>query len=89
MQIAFPWIFYSFIGVLDVDQVFSVFDRILGSKKLEILAILSVALISNKEKEILKCRKYQEIIDLFDDLVEENVNDNLKLFYEKKKFIFT
>ena len=88
MQIAFPWIFYCFIGVLDVDQVFSIFDRIIGSKKLEILAILAIAIISNKERQILKCNKYQEIMSLFEDLNEENVSENLKIYYERKKTRF-
>ena len=86
LQIAFPWIFYCFIGVLDVDQVFCVFDRILGSKSLEILAILSVAIISNKQTTILKSQKYHDVLAIFDDLIEENVNDNLKQYLERKKY---
>ena len=72
LQIAFPWIFYCFIGYLDVDQIFCVFDRMLGSKNLEILALLSVAIISNKEQSILNCQKYHEVMSVFDDLIEEN-----------------
>lgn len=51
---------------------------------MEILAILSAAIISNKEKQILKCQKYQEILVIFNDLTHENVNENLKIFNEKK-----
>jgi len=86
LQIAFPWIFYCFIGFLDVDQVFCIFDRILGSKKLEILAILAVALISNKERTLLKCQKYHEIMAAFDDsLINEKVSENITNYREKKK----
>lgn len=86
MEIAFPWIFYCFIGYLDIDQIFSIFDRMIGSKKLEIISIISAAIIINKEKYIYKCQKYQEIINIFEDILDEDVNENLKLFYETRNF---
>ena len=44
LKVVFPWIFFMFVHVLEVDQVFLIIDRILGYESLEILPILAASI---------------------------------------------
>ena len=44
LKIAFPWIFYCFIGYLEVSEIFLLFDRIIGFDTVEVVPILAAAI---------------------------------------------
>jgi hypothetical protein len=45
LDIAFKWILYAFVGILEVDQVLLLWDRIVGFDNLSLLAITAAALM--------------------------------------------
>lgn len=67
LRVAFPWIFYSFIGYLEVDQIFLLWDRILGFESLEILPIFAAAIFVFRANLILNCSNQEEFEELFYD----------------------
>ena len=68
MNIAFPWMMYCFIGYLEVEQLFQLFDRLLGYNDLELLPILAASIIISKKNEIVKARSSIEIEKIFKSL---------------------
>lgn len=55
MKTAFPWMYYCFVCILEVDQIYLLFDRIIGFETLEILPILSAAIFVFRSNLILNC----------------------------------
>lgn len=68
LKTAFPWIFYAFVGYLDVDQIYLVWDRILGFESLEILPIFAASIFVFRANLILNCSTQEEFEELFLDL---------------------
>mmetsp|Transcript_40046 Transcript_40046/g.38580 ORF Transcript_40046/g.38580 Transcript_40046/m.38580 type:complete len:315 (-) Transcript_40046:21-965(-) len=73
LKTAFPWIFYCFVGFLEIDQVFLLYDRILGFESLEILPIMAAALFVFRANLILNCSNQEEFEELFADLSQIKV----------------
>ena len=71
---------YCFIGLLDTDQIFVLFDRIIGYNGLEIVAILAAAIFSSKADAITKCQSFKEVDDLFGNLYEYKVIECIRNF---------
>jgi len=44
LKTAFPWMFYSFIGYLEVSEVFLLWDRVIGFNSVDVIAIFAAAL---------------------------------------------
>lgn len=55
LKTAFPWIFYAFVGYLDIDQIYLLWDRILGFESLEILPIFAASIFVFRANLILNC----------------------------------
>jgi hypothetical protein len=68
LKTAFHWIYYSFVNVLEVDQVFLIFDRILGFETLEVLPVLAAGIFSFRANLIVACQSQEEFDELFVDL---------------------
>ena len=73
LKIAFQWIFYGFIGYLEIDQLYLLWDRIVGFENLEILAILAASIFVFRANLILNCSNQEEYDELFYDLSQIKV----------------
>lgn len=73
LKTAFPWIFYGFVGYLDIDQIYLVWDRILGFESLEILPIFAASIFVFRANLILNCSSLDEYDELFIDLSQVKV----------------
>ena len=71
---------HCFIGYLDIEQLFCLFDRIIGYNSLEILPILAASILSSKTDQILKCKTNQQIEDLFPNLYDVKVVSCIRNF---------
>ena len=68
LKTAFPWIYFAFIHVMEIDQTFLIFDRILGFESLEVLPILAAGIFSFRANLIVACTSQEEYDELFVDL---------------------
>jgi hypothetical protein len=73
LKTAFNWIFYAFVGYLEIDQIYLLFDRILGFESLEILSIMAAAIFVFRANLILNCSNQDEFDELFVDLSQIRV----------------
>ncbi|OWZ20286.1 hypothetical protein PHMEG_0005325 [Phytophthora megakarya] len=73
LDIAFPWIQSAFSGVLDIDQVLLLWDRVIGYDSLEIVAIFAAALFSFRAHELEFINTRAEVDDLFAELIDISV----------------
>jgi len=64
---------YAFVGVIDVDQVFLLWDRIIGFETLEILPIFAAGIFVFRSNLILSCTNQEEYDELFADLSQVRV----------------
>ncbi|CEO98196.1 Rab-GAP TBC domain-containing protein [Plasmodiophora brassicae] len=67
LRVVFPWLFTAFSGYLAVDQVLTLWDRILAYDSLELLAILASAIFLFRSKSVLNATSSDEIRDIFED----------------------
>lgn len=56
IKIAYPWIAHCFVGFLEVDQIYLLWDRILGFESLEILPIFAAAIFVFRANLIQNCQ---------------------------------
>jgi len=68
LKTVFPWILYAFVGVLEVDQIFLLWDRIIGFESLEILPIFAASFFVFRANLILNCQNNEEYDELFNDM---------------------
>ena len=85
LRIAFPWIFYSFVGFIEVEQVYLLWDRMVGYDSPDIFVLLAVAIFVYRSDAIMQCSTKEEIDDLFYDLSHMKVVPLIQnfLFVEK------
>ncbi|KAF4030220.1 Rab-GTPase-TBC domain [Phytophthora infestans] len=70
LDVAFPWIQSAFSGVLDIDQVLLLWDRVIGYDSLEIVVIFAAALFSFRADELECVSTREEVDDLFTELID-------------------
>ncbi|KAG7378737.1 hypothetical protein PHYPSEUDO_009713 [Phytophthora pseudosyringae] len=70
LDIAFPWIQSAFSGVLDIDQVLLLWDRVIGYDSLELVAIFAAALFHFRSSELEFVNTREEADDLFAELID-------------------
>ncbi|CAG9314513.1 unnamed protein product [Blepharisma stoltei] len=87
LKIAFPWIFYCFIGFIEVEQTFMLWDRIIGYDSPEIVALLAASLFIYRTDLIMQCSSQEEIEDLFYDLQHVKVMPLLQNFLFIEKYV--
>lgn len=68
LRLVFPWLFYCFIGYVDIEQVFYLLDRIVAMKSLEVLAVYAVALLSKERQALMEARTAAEVEQLVQHL---------------------
>ena len=73
LRTAFQWIYFAFVGTLEVDQIYLLFDRIIGFETLEILPILAAGIFVFRSNLILNCTNQEEFDELFLDLSQIKV----------------
>lgn len=61
LDIAFKWMLYGFVGVLDCEQVLLMWDRIIAYDSLELLPLTAVALFSYRRDLIVQSFSAKEI----------------------------
>lgn len=81
IKIAFPWIFYAFIGYIEVQQLNLLFDRIIGYKSLEILSIYAIGLFKNRSKQILQCTTPEQVEELFLPPMQDPFLETIKNYF--------
>ncbi|KDO32047.1 hypothetical protein SPRG_03265 [Saprolegnia parasitica CBS 223.65] len=80
LAIAFPWIQSGFSGVLEIDQVLLLWDRVIGYDTLEILPIFAAALFTFRAKDLLLVLRADDVRDLFSEALEIQVLPILQHF---------
>ncbi|OQR90646.1 hypothetical protein ACHHYP_05346 [Achlya hypogyna] len=70
LTIAFPWIQSGFSGVLEIDQVLLLWDRVIGYDSLEILPIFAAALFNFRAQDLLLVIRAEDVKDLFSEALE-------------------
>jgi hypothetical protein len=73
LRTAFPWILYCFVGQFEVDQLYLIYDRIIGFESLEILPILAAAIFVFRANMILNVQSQEEFDELFYDMSQIKV----------------
>jgi hypothetical protein len=68
LSIVFPWMFSAFAGILCVDQVLILWDRILAYDSLELIAVLAAAICLFRAKAVLAAKTPDDIQDVFREL---------------------
>ncbi|KRW99221.1 Rab-GTPase-TBC domain [Pseudocohnilembus persalinus] len=72
IQVGINWIQYCFIGYMAVEEIFLIFDRIIGYKGLDILAVLAVAIFRHKSDSLFKCTSMKEVDEVLNRPVEDS-----------------
>ena len=72
LKIVFPWMFYCFIGYINLEQFFLLLDRIIGSKSMEIIPLYCIALLFKEKTAILEAKNQSEI----EEILEESMYDD-------------
>lgn len=67
LQIALPWIQFGFVGLLDVEQVLLLWDRLLGFEDLSLLSVLAAAIFVYRSEKLLGAANLDEVKDIFAD----------------------
>ena len=67
LQIALPWIQFGFVGLLDVEQVLLLWDRLLGFEDLSLLSVLAAAIFVYRSEKMLGAANLDEVKDIFAD----------------------
>ena len=79
LPIVMHWMMYCFIGNLEVEQLFCLFDRIIGYNSLEVVAILAAGVILKKAEKIIKSKTRDKIEEVCYNLKDINVVECLQL----------
>jgi len=79
LPIAINWMIYCYIGFLSVEQLFCLFDRIIGYDSLEILAILAVGIFVKRAEKIVKYKSRDRIEEVFTNIKNINVIECIRL----------
>lgn len=70
LEIAFSWIQSAFSGVLEIQQVLLLWDRVIGFDSPEIIAYLAAALFHFRADELLRVSTREAVSKLFAELLE-------------------
>lgn len=55
IKIAFPWIQLGFVGLLEIDQILNLWERVIGYMDPMIFAIAAVAIFLHRSEMLLRC----------------------------------
>lgn len=65
LDIAFKWILYAFVGVLEIDQLLLMWDRVIAYNSLEIIPLTAAALLVYRKQQLLKCSNNEDAMVSF------------------------
>lgn len=57
---------------MSVEEIFLIFDRIIGYKGLDILAVLAVAIFRHKSDSLFKCTSMKEVEEVLNRPVDDS-----------------
>lgn len=60
LEIAFKWLMYAFVGILDNEQLLLMWDRIIAYDSLDLLAISAAALFNFRKPQLMLCQNREE-----------------------------
>ena len=55
LKTVFPWIYYAYVGVLEVDQIYFIYDRVMGFESMEIFSVMAAGIFSFRANMIINC----------------------------------
>lgn len=61
LRIAFPWIRYAFSGYLEIREVLLLWDRVIGFDCLELLPVLSAAIVVFRAQSVRQATRAEQI----------------------------
>jgi hypothetical protein len=64
ISIAFKWILYAFVGILDAEQTLFLWDRIIAFDSLELLPLTAAAIVSFRKNMVLCSSTEEEVLVL-------------------------
>ena len=73
--------FYCFVGYIDIQQIFYLFDRMIGMKSLDILALYAVSLIFKEKANILQAKSFDSIQEVLHRSMEEDIMQETVKYY--------
>jgi len=82
LEIAFPWIVYSFVGMLDIEQILLLWDRIIGFDSLELIPITATCIFLYKKETLLQISSVNELKNVFAD------NNSIKIIPLIQHYLF-
>ncbi|KAJ3217959.1 hypothetical protein HDU67_006987 [Dinochytrium kinnereticum] len=68
LKIAFRWMLYGFIGILDIEQVLLLWDRIIGYDKLQILPAVAASIFIFRREALMSAKTERDVETAFADL---------------------
>ncbi|KAL0482845.1 hypothetical protein AKO1_014132 [Acrasis kona] len=80
LEIAYSWIFQAFVGYLSTEQLFLLWDRIVGFDTLLIVPVFAASLFTFRSSFLLNATTKQDVIDVFSDFTIIKVVPLLQLF---------
>lgn len=81
LDICFPWIHRAFVSYLSIHQLLLLWDRIVATKDLNILALLSFGWLMFKSEAIFLCEERDDIIQVLNDFSHINVMTILQMVF--------
>lgn len=68
LSVAYGWIIYGFVGILEPDQVLTLWDRMIGYNDCLILSVLAAAIFVFRRDSLLRAVNEKEVMSAFGDL---------------------
>ncbi|KAJ3127615.1 hypothetical protein HK098_006054 [Nowakowskiella sp. JEL0407] len=68
LTIAYRWILYAFVGVINIEQVLLLWDRVVGFDRMEIFSAAAVSLFVFRRNWLMLARTASEVEAAFKDL---------------------
>jgi hypothetical protein len=72
-MLAVPWMTHAFVGILDVQEVLHLWDRILGFDSLLLLPVVAVGILAWRSKKLKRCIDKAEAMASLKDLSQLRV----------------
>lgn len=60
LEIAFKWILYAFVGILEIGEVLLMWDRLIAYNSTDILALTAASLFCYRRDQLFQCKTIAE-----------------------------
>jgi hypothetical protein len=68
LSIAYGWMVYGFVGILEPDQILELWDRMIGYNDCLILSVMATAIFIFRRESLLRAHTEKEVEIAFSDL---------------------